>query len=323
MADKISSITTLAIGDSVKGDVFLLKSLNRQSDGSYSLILSDKTGEMPGVVPAERWEPSYKALVGGAVSVHAVIHVGTDNQPLVKVKSLGKALEGTFKPSDLFDGLTEEQIKTYKQGIIRLWEKIPSPEVKELVRVTLTKNTLKELGVLPASLDKHGRYMGGALAATCSVTNIAVTSMVAYSKTENGLYHLPIEWSTLIGAGLLHMVAIPEYYTSDQPFRKTETGVQRGYLSLLQSRLEKSVRDNNLAISDQLFNRLLNTLESSRLTRSGVSPTSPEGHILRWALWFYSNLDQMSAALDGYDFKDGEIYTWLARVGYAMEGGAA
>ena len=322
MGDR-KKISSMVIGDAVKGDAYLLKSLTHQPDGSYSVLLSDKTGDLSGVIPAERWENTYKALVGGAVSVHAVIHVGTDNAPLVKVKSLGRAGEGTYKPSDLFDGLSEEQIKAYKGSISKLWEKIPSAEIKDLVRVTLTKETLKAMSLLPASLDKHGRYMGGALAATAGVASIATSSMVSYVKAENGLYHLPIEWSILVGAALLHMAAIPEYYTLEQPFRKTEIGVQRGYLSLLQSKLESVVREKNLSISEGQMSKLLNTLESGRIKRSGVSPTSPEGHVLRSAIFFYSNLDRMSSALDGYDFREGSIYTWLDRVGYAMEEGAA
>ena len=313
----------MVIGDAIKGNVYLLKTASKQADGSYNIELSDRSGTISGKIPAERWNNSYNSLIGGAVSVHAVVHVGAENTPLVKVKSLGKPDPASYRTADLFDGLSDTQIKAYKTAIARLWEKIPSNEIKQLVKAVLTKDTINAMSVRPASLDGHGRYMGGALAATAAVTNIAVTEMAAYARTENGIYHLPVEWSVLMGAGLLHMAAIPEYYTQDHPFRKTEIGVQRGYLSLLQTRIESAVRVHRLSISEGQLNRLLNTLASGRIIRSGVSPTSPEGHILRSALIFYRTLDEMSSALDSYNFKDGEVYTWIDRVGYAMEESAA
>ena len=276
----------------------------------------DKSGEVPGTISSERWVDKYSDLIGGAVTVNAVVTVGADNGPLVKVKSLAKAADGAYKPSDLFDGLSPEKIKEYKATIKGLTARIPSKAMRSLVDSVLTDKTLNRLSVMPASLAYHGKYLGGALAATASVATIATKSAVAFVKQSNGIYDLSFDWSILCTAALLHTAAIPEFYTGVQPFKMTEKGVQRGYMSLLQEKITKVVAEKKIPVTDEQVSKLLNVLECSVPRKTGIKATCPEGKALRICLQFYEEMDMTASALSEHEFAEGEDYAYLRRLGY-------
>lgn len=315
MADRVA-VESLAPGDSIKGGIYRLKSAEKSPQGGYSIILSDKSGEVAGEISAERWVKEYSDLVGGAVTLNAVVYVGNDNGPYIKVKSLASAPEGTYKPSELFDGLSPEKIKEYEATIKGLTNRIPSKAMRDLVGTILTEDTLGKLATLPASLAYHGKYLGGALAATAAVASLTTKEAVAYVKVENGLYSLNFDWSTLCAAALLHTAALPDFYTATQPFKMTEKGLQRGYMSLLQEKIQKAIVGKKIPVTDEQVSKLLNVLECSVPMKSGVKATCPEGKVLRSVLMFYEEMDQTAAALSEHEFEEGENYAYLKKLGY-------
>lgn len=319
MADRIP-IERIAIGDSVKDGVYRLKAVRKDPSGGYSFTVSDKTGEMRGLISPERWVESYKDLVDGAVAINAVVYVGNDGEPLLKLRSMALAPGGTYRPSDLFDGLSEEKIKSYTDEIKKAINTIPNPSLKALATAVLSKKTLSSLAGQPATLAYYGRYMGGALAATAAVTKIAMQMGAAYNRQENGLYHLPLDWSVLITASVVHMAAIPEFYTETAPFRMTEEGVQRGYMSLLQDKIEKTIQTYKVRLSTSELSKLLNVLVSAVPKKTGICSTSPEGKMLRAAINFYSEMDQLSRTLSESDFDEVDTYTYLNRIGFVVTG---
>lgn len=310
------AVNCLAPGDSIKGGIYKLKSVTKSSSGGYDLILADKTAEIKGFIAPERWVDKYREFIGGAVTIFAVVYVGTDNEPLVKVKSMESAPSEGYKPSDLFDGLSPQKVAEYKKTIRELTARIPSKAMQALVNSMLTEERLNVLAKMPASLAYQGRYLGGALAETAASASIVTKAAVAYTKQSNGLYNYKFDWSTLCGAALLHMCAIPEFYTAEQPFKMTEKGVQRGYMSLMQDEIEVAIKTNSITLSDEQVSKLINVLSASVPRKTGIRATCPEGKAFRLILQFYEEMDQAAAVLAEYDFKEGESYAYLSTIGY-------
>lgn len=299
-------LNKLVIGDKVTDGVYCLFSMHKKND-KYDVVLKDKSGELLCELAQERFESSMNELVGGAVKVTFIIKNGLNTTSLGVIKSLAVAEKGSYKPSELFDGLSAEKIAEYSNIIKTLMTKIPDDSVRSFVSTILNDDTLRKLSTIPASLGYHARYCGGALATTACVTKFVSQIGVATIKGENGLYSADIDWSTLIAASLLQSVGMIDYITPEAPFRKTNIGVERGYMSVLQHKIEMAHFQNKV-ISDDVLARILNILASSVPMKSGVKATCLEGTILRGCLLLYEEIDRYSAELAGYEVADNEEY---------------
>ncbi len=301
MKDNFSA-SVLTIGDSIREKVFALKSIEHQGEVMAG-YLTDKTGEIPFQISAERFNPSMKEMIGGAVKVSGVVLNGKNMAPYIKVKALEKAAEGEYKPSDLFTGLDEAHVTAYKKIIQATITKIPDPEIQKYVKATLSADVLDTLARFPATCGYHGRYQGGALASTALVSKIAVQAGVQYQKWGNGLYSSPLDWSVLLAATLLHMAAVPEYIVSGEPpFKKSRKGIERGYISCLQSVLEEAPLD------DEKLSRILNCLGAAVPMKTAVKATSAEGVLLRHCLLMYEELDMLDAGRAEDDSEEDEYF---------------
>lgn len=308
-------ISALCIGDLLKDDVFHLESLQKCGSAGYFCKFSDKTGELRGFISAERFKDGLADLVGGPVKVKGPILTDKELLPLVKVKALEKAEKGSFDEAELYDGLTREGIAKYLGIIAECKKVVKDEELSRLVSTLLTDETLELLSKMPASLKFHGKFEGGALAATACATKMALQEAASYIKNGNGLYTLTIDWSLLATAGLLHAVAIPEFYTRERPFSKTVVGVQRGYMSLLEGKILSAAAGIGLDSQDIRLAKVLNALACSVPTKSVIRATGPEGKIFRAALGTYSELDMLAEGLSDTDFSD-KPYEYRKGVGY-------
>lgn len=296
-------ISKIVIGDRVNDGVYCLKSVN-ESQGNYAVVLKDKTGELLCELAKERFNDSLMQLIGGAVKTSFVVKNGINTQPLGAIKSIGKADAGSYKPSDLFDGLSDEKITLYKNTIKECVNYIKRDDLKQLVAKILDEQMLSQLSKMPATTAYHGTYGGGALAATATITKLVMQSGFQYVMGQNGLYHPSLDWDILITASLLQYCGVPDYFTDTQPFKKTPIGLERGYLSVLQRKIELS----NSTVDDFALARIINILSSSVPFKSGVKATSSEGVILRHCSIMYEELDQLDAGVAGYEAEEGEEY---------------
>ncbi|AOZ97867.1 hypothetical protein [Butyrivibrio hungatei] len=297
----------IVIGDKITDGVYCLKAIHNKN-GNFEVILKDKTGELLCELASERFVDSMNELVGGAVKTTFVVKNGMDTAPLGVIKSLTAAEKGTYKPSELFDGLSAEKIAEYTAVIKDSIKRIPDANVRAFVELVLTDDVITGLSLLPASLGHHARYAGGALATTASVTTLVIQYSLQYKRLNNGLYGTNIDWSILVASSLLQCVGMLDYITSENPFRKTNVGVERGYMSVLQRRLEKVCFSNPGIISDDVFARILNILASSVPMKSGVKSTRKEGAIFRGCLMLYEELDMLDSEIAGHDIEEGEEY---------------
>lgn len=299
-------IEKITIGQKLEDEVFVLKSLVKLKEGGYRAVLSDKTGEINASISDERFDASYSDFVGGAVHVNALVVNGEDAGLEAKIKSLCLAKKGEFKPSELFDSISEEKIAVYINVIKDAIGRIPDASCKALCHAVLTDEVLAGLAKYPASIGYHARFRGGALAATAEVTALALQTGIMHQKAQNGLYEPTIEWSILLSGALLHLVAVLDYF-EDQPWHRTAAGVDRGYMSLLQSRIERTIANAEFQVDDALFARLLNVLQVAQ-PKALVKATTPAGVILRHCQQMYFELDMLDSASADHTGSDAQFF---------------
>ena len=292
-------VKDITIGDTFQGEVFLLEKLNKEGDEGFLAVLSDKTGKMDALISRERFEERYMSFVGGAVKVNAIVLNGTDGKVLVKIRTMEIAGRSEYKPSDLFDALSEKKKEEYTALLKDALGRIPDAGCRALCEAVLTDEVLSLLGEYPASVSYQASFKGGALAQTATVTRMVLQMGLSYQRQTNGLYGCTLEWSILLSGALLHMVGVLDYFT-DQPWRRTPVGIDRGYFSLLQSRIEAARVKSAVPLNDIKFARLINVLQVSQY-RTVLKASTHEGILLRQAVLCFAELDQLDAAVAASD----------------------
>lgn len=310
-------VNKLVIADKITDTVLCLKRLSETTKpyedmDIHEAVLSDKTGEIAAYLPHGRFEKTMLDLVGGAVLVNGVVMNGKNMAPIVKIKSLVLAKEGSFTPSEIFDGLDEAHINGYINVMKSSVRKITDDELRGFVEACLTDDVYRQLASKPASLAYHGRYRGGALACAASVTKMACQTGLQYQKWSCGLYRFNFDWNMVIASCLLCTYGVLAYYT-DPPCRKSSAGVQRGYMSVMQSSLT-DVLMNGHPLSREKFDKLLNILASSVPMKSGVKATCSEGMLLRHVLMLYEELDMFDESVSGHEPEEGETYYYDSKL---------
>lgn len=304
------TLSNVIIGDKITDNVYCLKSMHKGND-KYNVVLKDKTGELNCELALERYTKDLETLVGGAVKVTLVVINGLNTTPLGVIKSIAKADNGSFKMTDIFDGLSADTINRYLMTIKDCISHISDPALKALVIKVLDNETLKQLASLPATLNYHGRYRGGALATTAAVTKLAIQGGYQYCSNKNGLYEPKLDWNILISASLLAYVGAVDYFTHEPPFRMTPVGLERGYMSVLQRRIEQAADDS---ISEITLARLFNVLASSIPAKSSIKSTRQEGLVLRKCLSLYAELDVLDYEMSIHEAEEGEEYFYNYRL---------
>ncbi len=306
-------LKNLVIGDKITDGVYCLKSMRKSNQQQYEVILSDISGELKCELAAERFVESMADYIGGAVKTTFIIKNGLNTTPLGVIKELSLAEEGTFKPSELFEGLTQEKIAEYTASIKSNIRRIPDAGVRSFVEQCLTDDVLNNLSILPASLGYHAKYRGGALATTACVTNLVIQVGLQYKIGSNGLYSRQPDYSLLVAASLLQCIGMVDYVTHDMPFKKTGIGMERGYMSMLQRKIE-AVQVASGTINDETLAKILNILAASVPMKTGIKATRREGSILRGCLMLYEELDILDAEIAGHDVEEGEEYFYNAKL---------
>ncbi len=301
----------IVIGDKVTDKIYVLKSIRNGSNGNYDVVLKDKTGELFCELARERL--SVRLEEGSPVKVTFIVTNGVNTTPKGIIKQIELASKDEFTPSELYDGLSAEKIAEYVRMIRQGIQNIPDETVRNMTAWILNDETLTRLSNLPASLGRHGRYRGGALAATAVVTKMVMQAALMYCKGDNGLYEPSLDWSTLISASLLHAVGTLDYFTSEMPFAKTAIGIERGYASVLQHHIEAAVMQSGIEVPEMTLARIFNILGSSVPMKTEVKATRAEGSILRKCLELYEDLDMRDAAIAEHETEEGEEYFYAVR----------
>jgi len=285
-------INELLFGDNLTL-IVRLKSIKECPDGTYACVLSDKSGEIDGCIRCNFDVNEIKSQINGAVKVSAVVRSGAERKKVLSIKEISIPEKSEYKNSDLYDGLSEEKISEYISLIRNLQRHIKHPGYLKLVMCALTDATLEKLSQMPATVNYHGKYKGGALASTAVVTEMIKNVGCTYVTHYNGLHQGNINWSLVLTASLLQAIGVIDYITPEPPFVKTPSGMERGYMSVLQSTIDRIVFKNNIEIEDLDLAKLLNVLGCAMTAKTAVKATSKEGILLRHMVALYGELDSL------------------------------
>jgi len=290
MGNSTSRIGELIIGEKV-GLIAILKSMSECQNGTYACVLSDKTGTIDATVGAGIDVSSVRNQVNGAVKVSAIVKPGQNRKPTLNIKTISIADKSEYKSSDLFDGLSEEKIAEYTSLIKSLQRHIKHPGYAKLVACALNDITLQKLSQMPASLGFYGTYKGGALAGAALIAEMVKQVGCTYVTHYNGMHQGNIDWSLLLTAALLNTFGVIKYITPESPFQKTPIGMERGYLSVLQSMIEQVIYQNQIELDELAIAKLCNVIGCAMSKRTAVRATSKEGILLRHTVSMYGELD--------------------------------
>ena len=319
---KTKYANTIVIGEEILDQAFCVKKAWPVKDGRAELILSDKTGEIKASIPFQETD-RLSDYVDKIIKVSGVI-LNEKRTPYIKVKSVVPAQPGDYLSIDIFDGLTHEKKKYYMSDIIELKAHVNHAGYRLLLDTALTDEVLKWLGTSPATHDYYGIYVGGALAATDTVTRMVVSSMASYVGRGNGVTTKPPEWDVLITASLLHTYGLIKYYDPEDAFQKSPIGIATGYFSSLQSSIEEIIWKNNIRITEQEIANLLNILNVAVSGKAGTKAVSKNGAILRGILSLYAKCDAIDWELANCSTEDNKVFIYSAkfRSNLMLEGGA-
>lgn len=293
-------IKEITIGQKLEEQCFVLKSI-RPQNGFYQLVLADKTSEVDAMAREDLISTEIKSFLKGVVKVTAIAKPGNENLPLLQVKAIAKAEPKEYESSELFDGLSEEKIAEYKKIIRQLQVYVHHEGFKKLLSLTLTDEVLDRLATMPATLNYHGTYKGGALASAALISLMVKDAGVEYVEHFNGLHQRNIDWALLLTASLLNTYGVLNYITPEAPFRKTQIGVDRGYSSVLQSMLERMIIKHDLPITEEELSKLLNIITCSVSFKTGIKATTKEGILLRHSLALYAELDMLDLGISEFE----------------------
>lgn len=293
------NVKDIMIGDRFNNDIFCLKEVKEMPDGSASVIFSDKTGEITGTISPEKYLPLYKEWQNNATKVTGVATDTAGMKAQILVRGLALAEASEYNANELFIGLSKDTVDEYVGMIQKTIGYVKHPGFHSLLNVALDDISLQKLATLPATLNRFGRYAGGALAEAAIVSDMCLRACLSYVNHGNGLYSAGIDWSLLLTGALLSSYGNIRYLT-DMPWKRTPAGVQRGYMSMLQSSIENLVIIHNIELDELDISRLLNILAASVSFKTEVKSTGKEGIALRHIMHVYQEMDMLDCGVEEY-----------------------
>lgn len=297
-----------------KSQPVILKKIEEKG-GSLKLLLSDSSGEIAATMGLS--QPVVSALhsnLGKAIAVSGPVLMKEGAGEIVgelHVRSFEPCKD--YKAQELFAGISDDAAVRYVDDIKKIVSSITHDGYRRLLDCLITDELLSKLSMLPASLDYNGTYRGGALASMCVVACMARTVGSAYANRPNGITTSIPDWNLLLTAALLLQAGRAEFLDEENAYRKSRYGVMRNYYSVLQTRVEKSIWENSLDVSQEDLSMLLNVLNVALIERSGTLPVCNEGLILRDIYRLYSNLDYCDYLQKNLEYKEGEEYLYDVR----------
>lgn len=300
---KIRFCNTLSeiIGQAFENEPFVLRSVDGKSkiERNIRVTVSDRTGTVQCDIPDALAETLELSKHIGDVYVLSAAISAESRTPILAVTTM-KLCTDDYLPTDLYSGLSQEKKDEYIQLIKDVRAKITNESYLALIDACLTDENLKRLGELPATHNDYGVYLGGALAATCSVTYMVMSVMAAYVKKGNGITTTAPGWNVLLTAALLHAFGRIDYCKSSDPFKKTRRGVTMNYFSTLQHSIENVIFKNDISISEDHIASLLNVLAVAVSKKTEVRSVSKDGVVLRSVLRLYGECEAIDYAMANY-----------------------
>lgn len=308
---KTTYCSELILGTAFENQPFVLEHIGHTSGDKIAVTLSDRSGYANGCIP--KTLASQIALeqgIGKVYLISAAVLVDM-KQPLIVIRTIAECTE--YQPAELFSGLSEGMIATYTKNIQELKARVKNANYRKLLDICLSDSNLNRLSQLPASLNGHGLYLGGCLAATAVVTDLALYEGARYAKLANGIYSVAPNWDLLITSGLLHTYGMFRFYDENDPFKKSVMGVRMNYYPILQSSLERTLIEQDILLTDEEFGNLINVLQVAVGGKTSTKAITKDGCILRHTISLYRECDIMDYTAANHLPEEGESFFYDRR----------
>lgn len=301
----------LILGTDFKDQPFVLENIGYMANDKIAITLADRSGTANGCIPkALAATLPLEQSIGKVFFISAAVLVEM-KQPLIVVRSISECAD--YQPAELFSGLSDSMIATYTNNIQELKSRVKNANYRRLLDVCLSDDNLARFSKLPASLNGHGLYIGGCLAATAVVTDAALYIGARYAKLANGIYTTVPNWDLLLTAALLHTYGIPRFYDANDPFKKSVMGVRMNYFPMLQSSLERTMIESDIILTEEEFGNLINVLQAAVGGPSSTKAITKDGSILRHTISMYRECDIMDYTAANHLPVDGEEFFYDKR----------
>ena len=167
-------------------EVFLLSKIlpgkTRNNDSYFSLVLADKTGE----IPAKLWNAEMmpqQADAGDYVRVEAEVQEYRGALQAV-IRSLAMVAAEAVDPADFIPSTSHDVEKMFQQ-ILKLTASMQNPHLKALVNAFWKDETIAaRFKRAPAAKRMHHAYLGGLLEHTLSMALLADRIVAHYAGTR-------------------------------------------------------------------------------------------------------------------------------------------
>jgi len=308
---KTTYCNELILGTAFENQPFVLEGIGHTSNDKIAITLSDRSGIANGCISKTlAAQISLEQCIGKVFFISAAVLVEM-KQPLIVIRSISECTE--YQPAELFSGLSEQMIAAYTKNILELKARVKGLNYRKLLDVCLSDANLSRLSKLPASLNGHGLYVGGCLAATAVVTDLALYDGARYAKLANGIYTVAPNWDLLITAGLLHTYGMFRFFDENDPFKKSVMGVRMNYFPILQSSLERTMMEQDITLTDEEFGNLINVLQVAVGGKTATKAITKDGSILRHTISLYRECDMMDYIAANHLPVEGESFFYDRR----------
>lgn len=296
-------IRDMIIGDFVEKRVVGIRDIQTR-ENKTKCVVYDRSGQMAASIKRGSGEIPSVACISGYVIK------GNGLEPLLNITEYQKAER--YDPAEIYQGLSKEAEKYCLDTIGKAahWAASQDASAAKILKRYLTKEELRFLAAVPATASYHGRYGGGALQSIALLVSLSRDIAVEHDRFDNGIYHMePLCKSILITAALLTGCGLKGYLMPDG--RRLVEGVERGYMSMCQSRIEELGGD----VPREYVSRLINILTCCVSSRTGIRATSREGIVLRYAYRMMSEMDRVDHYLSKNPLEEGKLHAYCGEIG--------
>ncbi len=218
-------IKDMLAGNNVRGHYLLTrKELIPFSSkpGRFLLMqLSDRTGDIRGIVWERGEELAAELVVGDVLEIEGRVAVFRDSLQVV-CSSVLKPLSGQYAPEDFLPTSTRDR-RAMLGELVEIIDSVTDSDCRRLLQAVFTDAFLEDFGMAPAARLMHQADVGGLVEHTLNVVRVCDTVVALYPKVDRDL---------LVTGALLHDVGKVEEYALGAGIEITDVGRLLGHVSM-------------------------------------------------------------------------------------------
>ncbi len=261
-------IADIKAGDMVD-DVFVLaeKAMSQKRDGNnfLNVIISDKTGDLKGVVWDNVDQIAAAVTSGDFVSIRGTVSEYKGTLQLV-VKGMDRCSRDAVDPKDFLPA-TSRDIDGMFQRLLKITASLTTPYLKALFDAFWKdEEFVRKFKTAPAAKKMHHAYIGGLLEHTLSMTSLADKVAGHYSGIDRDL---------LVAGAVLHDIGKTDEFEYQFKIDYTDEGRLLNHIVIGLKMVDEKLSEIEDVPEDQIF-LLKHMMVSHHGTREFGSPEPPK-----------------------------------------------